>query len=62
MKKEILIYQTKSGKIEFQGDIKKDTIWGTQKQIAEVFNISQPVVSHHINNIFKDKEIDKKSS
>ncbi len=62
MKKEILIYQSKSGKIEFCGDLKKDTIWGTQKQIAELFNISQPVVSRHINNIFKGKEIDKKSN
>ena len=62
MKKEIVIYQAKSGKIEFRGDIKKDTIWGTQKQIAELFNISQPVVSRHISNIFKDKEIDKKSN
>jgi len=62
MKKEVIIYQSKSGKIEFRGELKKDTIWGTQKQIAELFNISQPVVSRHINNIFKDKEIDKKSN
>ncbi len=62
MKKENLIYQSKSGKIEFRGDLKKDTIWGTQKQIADLFNISQPVVSRHINNILKDKEIDKKSN
>ena len=62
MKKEIVIYQSKTGKIEFRGNLKKDTIWGTQKQIAELFNISQPVVSRHINNIFKDKEIDRKSN
>ena len=33
MKKEVLIYQSKSGKIEFQADLKKDTIWGTLSQI-----------------------------
>ena len=62
MKKEILIYQSKTGKIEFRGDLKKDTIWGNLNQISELFNISQPVVSRHINNIFTDKEIDKKSN
>ena len=62
MKKEIIIYQAKSGKIEFRGDFKKNTVWGTQQQIAELFNISQPVVSRHIKNIFKDREIDKKSN
>ncbi len=28
MNKDILIYQAKSGKIEFRGDFKKDTVWG----------------------------------
>ncbi len=37
MKKEIVIYQSKSGKIEFRGDLKKDTIWGNLNQIAELF-------------------------
>ena len=62
MKKEIIIYQSKSGKIEFRGDLKKDTVWATQAQISELFSISQPVVSRHINNIFKNEEIDKKSN
>ena len=62
MKKEILIYQSKSGKIEFRGDLKKDTVWGTQKQIADVFEIERSVVTKHIRKIIKDKEIDEKSN
>ena len=62
MKKNIIIYQTKSGKIEFRGDFRKDTMWATQAQISELFNISQSVVSRHINNIFKNAEVDKKSN
>ncbi len=65
MNKDILIYQARSGKIEFRGDLKKDTVWATQAQISELFNISQPVVSRHINNIFKNgyspEDVDKKS-
>ncbi len=62
MKKEIVIYQSKSGKIEFRGDLKKDTIWGTQKQIADVFEIERSVVTKHIGKIIKDREIDEKSN
>ncbi|MCZ0931945.1 MAG: virulence protein RhuM/Fic/DOC family protein [Oligoflexia bacterium] len=62
MKKGILIYQSKNGKIEFQWGLKREDIWTTQAQISKLFKISQPVVSRHINNIFKDKEADKKSN
>ena len=50
--KELIIYQAKSGKIEFRGDFKRDTIWASQKQIAEVFEIDRSVITKHIRNIF----------
>jgi prophage maintenance system killer protein len=56
----IAIYQAPNGAIEFRGDYEKETIWGTQKQIAEVFGVDRSVVTKHIRNIFKDKELDKK--
>ncbi len=62
MKKEILIYQSKSGRIEFRGNLKKDTVWGTQKQIADVFEIERSVVTKHIGKVLKDKEMDEKSN
>jgi prophage maintenance system killer protein len=58
--KNIAIYQAPNGAIEFRGDYEKETIWGTQKQIAEVFGVDRSVVTKHIRNIFKDKELDKK--
>jgi len=60
--KQLMIYQAKSGRIEFRGDFKRDTVWGTQQQIAEVFNIDRTVATKHINKILKDKEIDGKSN
>ena len=56
---QLVIYQGKSGAIEFRGDFDKETIWGTQKQIAEVFGVDRSVVTKHIRNIFKDKELNK---
>ncbi len=58
--KQLVIYQGKNGAIEFRGDFNRETIWGTQKQIAEVFGVDRSVVTKHIKNIFKDAELDKK--
>ena len=59
---KLVIYQSKSGAIELRGDFERETVWGTQQQIAEVFNIDRTVVTKHINKILKDKEVDEKSN
>ncbi len=59
---QLIIYQAKNGAIEFRGDFERDTVWGTQKQIAEVFSIDRTVVTRHINKILKDGEVDKESN
>lgn len=61
-KKQIVIYQAKSGAIEFRGDFSKETIWATQAQIVDLFGVDQSVVSRHIKNVFKDKEVDARSN
>ncbi len=59
-KGEIIIYQAKNGEIKFRGDFDGDTVWGTQKQIAEVFGVERSVITKHVSNIFKDGEVDEK--
>src|SRR3989338_4920446 len=59
---QIVIFQAKSGAIELRGDFGKETIWATQMQIANIFQIERSVVTKHILNIFKDKEISEKSN
>ncbi len=61
-KTNVVIYQAKNGKIEFRGDFERDTIWGTQKQIADVFDIDRSVVTRHINKIMQDGEVEQKSN
>lgn len=60
-KKEVVIYQAKSGAIELRGDFSKDTVWATQAQIADVFQAERSVVTKHIRNVLKDKELDASS-
>jgi prophage maintenance system killer protein/prophage antirepressor-like protein len=59
---EVAIYQAKNGAIELRSDIQKETIWASQLQIAEIFNVERSVVTKHVGNIFKSKEIDEKSN
>ena len=58
---KVIIYQAKNGAIEFRGDFKHENIWATQAQIAEVFGIERSVITKHIRNILKDKELDENS-
>lgn len=60
--KNLVIYQARNGKIEFHRDFKGDTIWASQRQIAEVFGINRTVVTKHIDKILKDGEIKQKSN
>ncbi len=61
LKNKIVIYQGKNGEIKFRGDFSKDTIWGTQKQIADVFGVERSVITKHVNNIFSNEELNKKA-
>src|SRR3990167_3774143 len=60
--KQLVVYQTPSGAIELRGDFDKETVWATQAQIANVFQIERSVATKHIRNILKDKEISEKSN
>ncbi len=62
MKKEIIIYQSKNGSLEFKGDFEKETIWASQAQIVDLYGVDQSVGSRHVKNIFKDGEIEEKSN
>lgn len=59
--KDIVIYQAKSGQIEFRGDFKRDTVWGSLNQISELFGRDKSVISRHIKNIFKSQELEPNS-
>ena len=58
---QIEVYKIEKGEIVFNVDIEQDTIWATQNQIAELFNTSKQNISLHLNNCFKEGELDKNS-
>ena len=58
---EIVIYRSERGNVTLRADISKDTIWATQSQIAELFDVNIRTISEHFGNIFRSKELDKNS-
>ena len=61
-KKELIIYETSNGKLDIQLDLENETIWLDREKIAQLYNIHRSGVSRHIQNIFEDGEVDKKSN
>jgi prophage maintenance system killer protein len=58
-KKGVVIYQAKNGAIELRGDFVKETIWATQTQIANAFDVDVRTVNEHVGNIYKSDELEK---
>ncbi|WP_298023038.1 death-on-curing protein [uncultured Dysosmobacter sp.] len=42
--------------------IKDETIWLTQKAMAELFNVDKSTIRRHLKNIFREGELDKRAA
>ena len=61
-KGEIIIYQSSDGTTNLDVRLEHETVWLTQKQIADLFGTEVPAISKHINNILKIGELDNIST
>ena len=57
--KQLEIYQGVKGEIVFDVDADGETIWATQAQIAELFDVDRTVIGRHVRNILKDGELEE---
>ena len=55
---EIVTFKDDEFSLDVKADFKKETVWLTQKQMAELFNVSTDNISLHIKNIFNEGELD----
>lgn len=58
--KRIEIYEGLKGEVIFDVDTEEETIWATQAQITNLFGVDRSVITRHLNNIFKEGELDEK--
>ncbi|MBI3582479.1 MAG: virulence protein RhuM/Fic/DOC family protein [Nitrospinae bacterium] len=61
-KDEIIIYKTSKNEVELQVRFEGETVWLRQDKIAKLYGKERSVITKHINKIFADKEVDKKSN
>ena len=55
----MVVYSSADNAVQLDVQLAEDTVWLTQKQMAELFQKDQSVIARHINNIFIEGELDK---
>lgn len=57
---EMVLYNSDDGEVSVNAYIKDESLWITQKTMAELFGVQIPAISKHLKNIFTDGELDEK--
>ncbi|MBU1046543.1 virulence RhuM family protein [Patescibacteria group bacterium] len=58
---EFLLYKSSEGGVKVDVLIKNETVWLSQKRMAELFDVSISTINEHLKNIFETKELSKKT-
>lgn len=57
---EIIIYQNQEGNIKIDVRLEDETVWLTQEQMAILFGKARTTITEHIQNAFRENELDEK--
>jgi len=55
-------FRRAKSEIEFNLDITGETVWATQAQMADLFDVDRSVITKHLKNIYDDKELNEKTT
>ncbi len=56
---EFLLYTAPSGKVKIEVLLNSETLWLTQKRMAELFGVQRPAITKHLKNIFDSNELEE---
>jgi hypothetical protein len=59
---QIIIYTSEKGETKLQVRLENETVWLTQKLMAELFQTTVPNINIHLKNIFEEGELDPKAT
>lgn len=62
MTNNIEIYQTDNGKLELKVELDDETVWLTQAQIAELFEVRPQNITMHLKNVFSNGELQESAT
>lgn len=55
-----ILFKTEDEKISVDVRFEEDTVWLSQEQIAVLFGKARTTITEHINNVFREGELDEK--
>lgn len=58
----IIFYEDENGNSKVEVILKEENVWLNVYMIANLFNVQRPDIVKHINNIYKDEELNKNST
>ena len=61
MNNNILIYTSKDGNVKVDVSLNNEELWLSQELMANLYETKKQNISYHLNNIFKEKELNKDS-
>ena len=59
---QLIIYQTEAGETKIDVRFQDETVWLTQKKMAELFQVAVPTINEHIKNIYAEGELSPKGT
>ncbi len=58
--KELVIFESEDQAVSLKVPIEEETVWLTQAQMTRLFSVDRTVITRHVNNVFRDEELDEK--
>jgi len=59
---QIQFFQSEDGKVELSVSLEQDTVWLTQAQMGELFQVTPQNVTMHLKKVFEDNELSEFST
>ena len=60
--KELVLFESEDKSVSLSVPFENETVWLNQSQMTQLFSVDRTVITKHVNNIFKEQEVDEKSN
>jgi len=58
---KVVLYKTRDGSVSLEVKLRGETVWLSLNQTAQLFDRDKSVISRHLRNVFKEKELESNS-
>ena len=60
--KEIVLFETEDKRVSFPVEVRNETVWLSDNQMASLFERDEKTIRKHVNNVFNEGEVDKENN